>query len=211
MADDAAFDELPKFEPLKIKCSDSDCKSGRHAFKPNRRKKDWEKSYTGECRDCGENPVDWPRVRQRNLADVQGLFAELRHELIREEYFRAPFDEKAKAEARKLGPGGLKAKVRRFLAKKIGREKIWRDGVQTPKHGSAIFFAQHATATCCRKCLHYWYGVEEGRDLTPAELTFCEGLVNAYIDLRDAELFGNRPPADLGDLEATPDPEPDAS
>ena len=28
------------------------------------------------------------------------------------------------------------------------------DGRQTPWHGHPIFVAQHATATCCRKCIH---------------------------------------------------------
>lgn len=192
MADDPEFDQQA-FTPLKVKCSDSDCETGRHAFSPNRRKKDWEKSYDGECRECGAKLVDWPRVKQRDLRDVDGVFHELQHELIRHVFFHAPFDEEGRAEAVKLGRQGLRAKVRPYLEKKVGAAAIWRDGTQTPKEGSAIHFAQHATATCCRKCIEYWHGIPRGHDLTPAELDYCTGLVLAYLDQRMVDLMA--PPA----------------
>lgn len=193
MADDPEFDQLPDFKPLEVKCSDSDCQSGRHAFGPNRRKKEWAKSYEGQCRECGEKLVDWDRVKRRDLADVAGVFHELQHELIRHVFFHAKFDELARTEAKKLGPAGLRAKVRPYLEKKVGRADIWRDGTQTPKEGSAIHFAQHATATCCRKCIEYWHGIERGRELTALELDYCAGLVGAYLDLREPELFAEPP------------------
>jgi len=189
MADDPEFDELPDFTPLEVKCTDSDCQSGRHAFGPNRRKKDWAKTYQGQCRECGAELVDWDRVKRRDLADVSGVFRELQHELIRHVFFHADFDDGARNEAKKLGSAGLRAKVRPYVQKKVGRADIWRDGTQTPKEGSAIHFAQHATATCCRKCIEYWHGIERGRELTPAELDYCAGLVDAYLQLREPELF----------------------
>jgi hypothetical protein len=189
MDDERKFDDLPDFKPLQVKCSDSDCQSGRHAFGPNRRKKNWEKNYEGQCKECGAKLVDWDRVRRRSLADVHGVFSELKHEFIRHVFFHAEFDDASRAEAVKLGPQGLRAKVRPYLEKKVGRAKIWRDGTQTPKDGSAIHFGQHATATCCRKCIEYWHGIERDRQLTPEELDYCTGLVCAYLDLREAELF----------------------
>lgn len=199
MADEVEFDELPAFEPLKVKCSDSDCESGRHAFAPNRRKKDWAKSYEGQCRDCGTKLVDWDRVKRRDLTDVQGVFGELQHELIRHVFFHAEFEEETKAEAQRLGPEGLRLAVRPYLEKKVGPAQIWRDGTQTPKDGSAIHFGQHATATCCRKCIEYWHGIERGHELTAEELDYCAGLVCAYLDLRKKELFAkvDRPNATI--------------
>lgn len=206
MSDDAEFDELPAFEPLQVKCNDSDCESGKHAFAPNRRKKNWEKNYDGQCRDCGAKLVDWDRLKQRDLKDVQGVFGELRRELIRHVFFHAPFDEASKTEAKALGLAGLKAKVRSHLMKKVAPEKIWRDGTQTPKKDSAIHFAQHATATCCRKCMEYWHAIPRGRDLAPAELEYCEALVCAYLDLRAPALFDDlgKPPS-IGPLGGEPD------
>ena len=186
---DAEFDELPAFEPLTVHCGDSKCDSDLHCFRPNRRKKNWAKTYEGACEACGRKLIDWDRVRARDIADVQGVFKELQYEFIRHGYFHAPFDEASRAEARALGLLGLKKAVRPLLQKKIGPAKIFRDGTQTKKLGSALFFAQHATATCCRKCLEYWHGVERERELTAAELDYCEGLVSAYLELRAEELF----------------------
>lgn len=206
MSDDAEFDELPTFEPLEVKCNDSDCESGKHAFAPNRRKKKWAEDYEGECRECGCKLVDWDRLKRRDLNDVAGVFAELQHELIRHVFFHAEFDEKSRQEAKDLGLAGLKAKVRPLLMKKVAPEKIWRDGTQTPKKDSAIHYAQHATATCCRKCMEYWHGIARHRDLTPAELAYAEGLVCAYLDARAHALFEdpNAPPS-LGPLGGDPE------
>ncbi len=33
------------------------------------------------------------------------------------------------------------------------------DGRQTPREGNTIFYAQHATASCCRTCIEYWHGI----------------------------------------------------
>lgn len=187
---EAAFpEEMPKLEPLKVHCTDARCEAGFHCFSPNRRTKDWQKSYEGQCQFCGLNPVDWRKVKTRDLSEVESTFRELSRELIRHTFFNAPFDEKSKRQAQELGLEDLKAQVRPLLEKKIAPEKIFRDGTQTKKEGSAIFYAQHATATCCRKCLEYWYGIGQKRELTREELDFCEGLVIAYLDLRRDELF----------------------
>lgn len=39
------------------------------------------------------------------------------------------------------------------------------DTKQTPYKGHPIFIAQHATATCCRKCLEKWHHIECGKEL----------------------------------------------
>lgn len=181
--------EMPKLEPLKVHCKDARCEAGFHCFSPNKRKKDWQKSYEGQCNCCGENPVNWAKMKRRDLSDVDAIFGELSHEWIRHTFFDAPFDEASKKQAKKLGLQELKARVRELLEKKIGPAKIFRDGIQTKKEGSAIFYAQHATATCCRKCLEYWYGIAANRELTKDELDFCEGLVFAYLDKRSEELL----------------------
>jgi hypothetical protein len=189
MDDSDEFDQLPAFEPLKVHCTDSQCEADLHCFSPNRRKRDWEKTYSGQCQSCGKKLVNWNRVRARDLSDVKGTFEELGREYIRHVFFHATFDEQSKVEARKLGFDGLKVRARPLLEKKIGKAHIFRDGTQTKKEGSALYYAQHATATCCRKCLEYWHGIERGRELTSEELDYCERLVTAYIDARASEIF----------------------
>jgi ribosomal protein L34E len=181
--------EVPTFEPLKVHCTDARCEANLHCFSPNRRKKGWEKNYAGECQSCGKQLVNWSQVRARKLSEVRETFNELSREYIRHIFFHAPFDDKSKAQACEIGLDGLKAKARPLLEKKIGKAVIFRDGTQTKKEGSALLYAQHATATCCRKCLEYWHGIERGRELTPEELSYCEGLVVAYLDSRAVELL----------------------
>src|SRR6478735_8031236 len=87
---------MPKLEPLQVHCSDSRCEANLHCFSPNRRKKNWQENYEGQCQSCGEKLVNWNKVRRRDLSDVAGTFSELAHEWIRHVFFHAEFDEKAK-------------------------------------------------------------------------------------------------------------------
>lgn len=181
-------DEMPlKLEPLKVKCGDTACEKGFHCFRPNRRKKVVD--YSGACIKCGVKRVDFERVRQRDLEDADHTFEALQHELIRHVFFSAPFDKKALEHAKKLGMERLKARARSQLQTRIGKVPTDWDGQQTKKHSNALRFAQHATATCCRKCLDYWYGVPRDRALKKEELDFCEGLVLKYLDRRADDLF----------------------
>jgi hypothetical protein len=202
MTNDSSSAQMPKLEPLKVHCSDSRCESNLHCFSPNRRKKDWQTTYNGQCQACGKQLVDWKKVKRRNLSDVEGTFRELAREWIRHVFFHAPFDEKSKAQAHELGFNQLKSMVRPLLEKKVAPEKIFRDGTQTKKEGSAIHYAQHATATCCRKCLEYWHGIDRNRDLTKVELDYCEGLVIAYLESRKIELLDEKSEASEPKLKA---------
>jgi hypothetical protein len=54
--------------------------------------------------------------------------------------------------------------------------------------GRAVYYAQHATATCCRKCMEYWHGIPKDRPLTDGELAYATMLVQAYLDDRLTDL-----------------------
>lgn len=179
------MDDMPTFEPVKVKCRDTDCEHDRHCYRPKRWAKD---KRTSTCHACADDGIDWPLLRGRDLALVDSIFKQLQRELIRHVFFTAPLDDVARDNICKVGVAAIRAGVRDHLRKKIGAAEIFRDGTQTPKKDHVIYFAQHATATCCRKCLDYWYDIPQGRDLTEEELTFCEGLVHAYMDTRQHEM-----------------------
>jgi hypothetical protein len=186
------MDELPVLEPLKVRCTDTKCEEGLHCFRPNFRKRAWKKDYQGACNECGEKLHEWDPEKRRDRSDIPAIFRDLRTEFIRHEFFHRAFDADALDDARHRGRDGLHARVRKSLKAGIGAAKPWRDGNQTPMVGSAINYARHATATCCRKCLEYWYNVPRGRALTEGELDFCEALVTTYLDERADALW---PPA----------------
>ena len=45
-----------------------------------------------------------------------------------------------------------------------------------------VFIAQHACACCCRGCLHKWYHVPVGRELTENEQKRIVKLLMAWIE-----------------------------
>ena len=69
-----------------------------------------------------------------------------------------------------------------FISKRIAPQYPNNDGKQTPMRGHPVFIAQHATATCCRKCLQKWHGIGKGRPLNAEEIEFVAGLVVEWIE-----------------------------
>ena len=79
---------------------------------------------------------------------------------------------------------GVLDRVPRHLRSRIGKAANGFDGRQTGLSGNVLFYAQHATATCCRKCVSYWHGIPADRPLDDEEARYCEALVVAYLDER---------------------------
>ena len=91
------------------------------------------------------------------------------------------------------GFNGLREAAEHRLRKYVGppRSKLFRDGMQTPKKGNAIFYAQHATATCCRKCIEAWHGIPREQALTNDQIGYMTQLLMHYVDKRMPELTPN--------------------
>ena len=64
------------------------------------------------------------------------------------------------------------------------------DGKQTPMKNHPVFVAQHATATCCRRCISKWHGIEKGRALVEAEVDFIVALIMGWIERQVNEKEG---------------------
>ena len=154
--------EFKKPAPLDVKCTSADCENELHCFKQLKKMTDEQR---GKCRYCGADLVDWDRLHVRDFADVGYTFAALKHELIRHHFFHREIDERAVRHAQRKGRIQLKAAQHR-LSKYLAPAEPARDGRQTPFEGNAIFYAQHATATCCRTCLEYWHAIPKGHELT---------------------------------------------
>ena len=83
----------------------------------------------------------------------------------------------------------------RGQAEKIVRERLApaeprNDGRQTPMRGHPVFLAQHATATCCRRCLFKWHGIPSGRPLADAEIARIVDILLAWIREKAGDLAG---------------------
>lgn len=175
-------------EPLKVTCTSSDCDNNLHCFRATRQMK--AANQVGACRECGAKLVDWPRVYEKELTDASYTFAALKFEMIRHHFWHVEIDQKAVNYARRKGVSGLYDAVRSRLRKSVGKANDPFDGRQTPMAGSGnpIHYAQHATASCCRKCIEYWHGIPRNRKLTDEEIEYLTELAMSYLEDRLPDL-----------------------
>lgn len=76
----------------------------------------------------------------------------------------------------------LRYEIRTLLRRRIGNNIIFYDGEQTPCDGDPISVAQHATCSCCRKCLNRYHGILEGTLLRDYEISYFCDLIVMWID-----------------------------
>ncbi|QFT83143.1 hypothetical protein FIU89_21160 (plasmid) [Roseovarius sp. THAF27] len=169
---------LVELKPLKISCTDSDCDNGLHCFKTTRQ---MGRKERGSCRSCGAKLIDWPRLHKRSIEDAEFTFEALRNEKIRHHFFHVEIDQRAKNYAKRKGWLKLREAVESRIRKYVAKAGNPRDGRQTPFEDNPIFYAQHATATCCRTCLNYWHDISKGHDLTDEEVDYCADLIEMYL------------------------------
>ncbi|SFG56083.1 DUF4186 domain-containing protein [Oribacterium sp. WCC10] len=68
-----------------------------------------------------------------------------------------------------------------FISERLAPAEPGNDGKQTPMKGHPVFIAQHATACCCRGCLHKWHHVPEHRPLTEGEQQYIVKILMSWI------------------------------
>ncbi|RJX18473.1 MAG: DUF4186 family protein [Desulforudis sp.] len=173
---------LKKLTPLEVTCSSSDCDNNLHCFTQNIKK--LTPDDDGKCKYCGAELIDPNRIRRRDLSDIQYTFDSLKHELWRHHYWHIDIDIRAVNHAHRKGKKGMREAAEHRLEKYIGTANPLYDGRQTPKTGNIIYYAQHATACCCRKCIEFWHGIPMGQALTKDQLKYFTDLVMLYIDER---------------------------
>lgn len=68
-----------------------------------------------------------------------------------------------------------------FINKRLAPAKLINDGKQTPMKGHPVFIAQHATATCCRKCLYKWHHIKANQELTSQQIDYIVDVIMEWI------------------------------
>lgn len=81
----------------------------------------------------------------------------------------------------KVGLLKIRSHAKDFIEKRLAVKPL-NDGYQTPYKGYPVFIAQHATATCCRKCLNKWYKIAENKTLTEDEITSILNIIMKWIE-----------------------------
>ena len=169
--------------PLKITCTSSDCDKNLHCFRATKKMK--QQGLEGTCRSCGERLINWKRVHQQDLSDVTYTFNALKFEMIRHHFWHIPLSPYAIRYALRKGRTGLSQTTERQIRRLVGPANPAFDGRQTPRETSpkanAIHYAQHATASCCRKCIEVWHGIPQGRELSDQEIVYLSNLAMPFL------------------------------
>lgn len=172
---------ISELKPVDVKCSDTNCEQGFHFYTSNKAPKG---GKLGDCKECGDDSIDWDRIHKQNPNDVNYTFQSLKKELLRHVCWVNNIDERAIQRAKQRGILRIKQRAKEIIRKKIGHPAKTRwDNMCTPKQGTEIIhYAQHATATCCRKCLKRWHNVPLDVDLTDSQIEFCVGLIEQFVE-----------------------------
>lgn len=68
-----------------------------------------------------------------------------------------------------------------FIKTRLAPAQPMNDGKQTPWRKHPVFVAQHATATCCRKCIAKWHDIPEGHELTDKEQAYITRVIRQWL------------------------------
>ena len=103
---------------------------------------------------------------------------------LRKSKFRSKFNlaQKDREYIAAKGLETIKEHAFQFINSRVAPDFPKNDGKQTPMKGHPVFIAQHATATCCRKCIQKWHGIEKGRTLNGSEINFIVTLIMGWIE-----------------------------
>lgn len=185
--------EKPEWQEIKplgdLTCSSHDCEHELHCFRRRRPPKG--SSYrNGHCSACGTDLIDWSRIDKKSLKDADHTIQALQYELFRHVYWHKTVDDKAMAHARKRGLQNLRIDAEKIIRTRVSpaSKDIFRDGTQTPLRGKLVYYAQHATATCCRKCAEEWHGIDRNRPLSQDEIRYMVDLIMLYVRKRVPDL-----------------------
>lgn len=170
-----------KLAPLALSCTMADCERDLHCFRQTTRKGHY---FGGPCRYCGKQLIDFPRVQAREVRDLDHTIDSLSREFVRHEFWERDFDQRALNHARRKGKLLMREAAVRRIRQSLGRARNPLEGRQTQYAGNVLFYAQHATATCCRKCAEYWHGIPLGQPLTEDQIAYLSDLLIAYIERR---------------------------
>ena len=97
--------------------------------------------------------------------------------------FRSKFKlrEKEREYLQNKGLPIIEKHARDFVKERLAPALPKNDGNQTPMKNHPVFISQHATATCCRKCLKKWHRIEMGKELTQQQIDYIVSVIMYWL------------------------------
>ncbi len=119
-----------------------------------------------------------------NAASTSIASIDSRLESLAKQAFRARFHlhgrERALVHLR--GMLAIRRHAADLIARRLAPAEPLNDGRQTPYRGHPVFVAQHATATCCRKCLERNHLIAPGHDLDVDQRRYVVDVIMRWIE-----------------------------
>lgn len=115
------------------------------------------------------------------MRDLDELF-----EALGRSKFRTRFLLSAKEAAylKQKGIDTILEHARDFISRRLAQAHPANDGRQTPMRNHPAFIAQHATGTCCRKCLEKWHCIPRGKPLTEEQIDYILQVLERWLKNR---------------------------
>jgi hypothetical protein len=97
--------------------------------------------------------------------------------------FRSGFKlrEKERLYLQSKGFAVIEQHTRDFVKQRLAPAFPDNDGKQTPMRNHPVFIAQHATGTCCRKCLKKWHGIKMGEELAEKQVDYIVSVIMYWL------------------------------
>ena len=114
------------------------------------------------------------------MRDLDTLFARLRTSPFRSRFI---LRDRELQYLREKGIDKIMDHAREFVDERLAPADPPNDGRQTPMRNHPVFIAQHATASCCRKCLMKWHGIPaHSHALTGEEKDYVLSLLRRWME-----------------------------
>jgi hypothetical protein len=114
------------------------------------------------------------------MRDPESLFENLKKSPFRSRFV---LKDRELRYLREKGIGTIMDHARLFIEERLAPADIPNDGKQTPMRNHPVFIAQHATASCCRKCLMKWHGIPaRAHALTEDEKEYVFAILRRWLE-----------------------------
>jgi hypothetical protein len=112
------------------------------------------------------------------MRDIEELFTALERSKFRS---RFRLSGKEAEYFKQKGEATILEHARDFVMKRLAPANPVNDGKQTPMRKHPVFIAQHATGTCCRKCLEKWHRISRGKPLSDEQIDYIIEVLKRWF------------------------------
>ena len=121
-------------------------------------------------------------IEDREMRDIDELFTALGRSRFRS---RFRLSGKEAEYFKQKGMAAILEHARDFVMRRLAEANPANDGKQTPMRNHPVFIAQHATGTCCRKCLEKWHYILKGKPLTEEQIDYIIEVLKRWFSGQD--------------------------